>query len=158
MVVYWAGGLTWLYLLLRYPRTWVWDGWVGDFFYGFERGREDSERTTSPYPVCGVGAGTIYLYIFVHWVLVGYWLVVGVVFIFGEGGFSENYLSLSLINFIVDYTGTQHTYSCGRGSFLKNTLVFCLLCEREDSQRTTSPFPVGFHWFWGVIFMLCYVS
>jgi hypothetical protein len=67
------------------------------FFLWFERGREDSQRTTSPYPVlhCGVRAGTIYLYIVVHWVLVGYWFVVGVVFIFGEGGFSENYLSLS---------------------------------------------------------------
>ena len=89
---------------------------LGIFFLWFERGREDSERTTSPYPVCGVWLGTIYLCIFVLWVLVGYWFVVWVVYL-GEGGFSENYLSLSLINFIVDYTGTQHTYSCGRGSF-----------------------------------------
>jgi hypothetical protein len=66
----------------------------------------------------------------VHRVLVRYWFVVGVVFIFREGGFSENYLSLSLIDFIVDYTGTQHTYSCGRGCFLKNLSFICYVRGR----------------------------
>jgi hypothetical protein len=119
------------------------------FFYGFERGREDSERTTSPYPVCGVGAGTIYLYIFVHWVLVGYWLVVGVVFIFGEGGFSENYLSLSLINFIVDYTGTQHTYSCGRFFLKKNNLSFVCYVRGRILRELPLPSLWGFSGFGG---------
>jgi hypothetical protein len=39
----------------------------------------------------------------------------GFLLVFREGGFSENYLSLPLRVFRVDYTGTQHAYSCGEG-------------------------------------------